>query len=180
MMRAIPQAAVAALFAGCLLAACGRTATQGELAAVDAMIQQNDSMSAEMDRTDTETLQHMEALFEAERPAMDKRFADTLNPREAEVLGNYHRAMAERLPDLLAQLSRERTELDSAALRLRDLRHDMQQGLLGRTRRTGALEAEKHWNTVLRQQLDSINARTRALVRDRRSWRAAIDSLLRP
>lgn len=180
MMRAIPQTAIAALLAACLLAACGHTPTQAELIAVDAMIQHTDSMSAEMDRADTDALRHMEALFEAERPALDKRFADTLNPREAEVLGNYHRAMAERLPGLLAQLAGERVELDSAGHRLRDLRHDMQQGLMGRAQRTSALDAEKRWNTTLRQQLDSINARTHALVRDRKAWRAAIDSLLRP
>ncbi|HRN37272.1 MAG TPA: hypothetical protein PLL18_10230, partial [Flavobacteriales bacterium] len=99
---------------------------------------------------------------------------------EAEVLGNYHRAMAERLPELLAQRSGLRARMDSAATRLHDLRHDMELGLMNSRKRSEALEAEKRWNVFLRQNLDSLNARTQSLVRDRKAWRAAIDSLLRP
>ena len=46
--------------------------------------------------------------------------------------------------------------------------------------RQNALRIEQQWNAVLRQDLDSITARTRALVRDRKSYRTTIDSLLRP
>src|SRR5690606_13826584 len=98
---------------------------------------------------------------------------------EAEVLGNYHRAMAERLPRLMQARRAERARLDSTLIRLRHLRHDLDQGLMTGKKRQAALHMEERWNTALRQDLDSLAARTQALIQERTSYRAAIDSLLR-
>ncbi len=167
--------------AGCTLAAsCTRPASAPEMEAVETLIQQNMAMASELRGQDTTALRHMATLFATEQPAIELRFRDTLRPREAEVLGNYHRAMAGRLPELLAQRALQRAQLDSAAIRLRNLRHDMEQGLLARGRREEALRIETQWSNILRARMDTLNARSQALVEERRTYRAAIDSLLHP
>lgn len=165
--------------AGCTLAAsCTRPASAPEMEAVETLIQQNMAMASELRGQDTAALRHMATLFAAERPAIELRFRDTLDPREAEVLGNYHRAMAGRLPELLAQRAIQRAQLDSAAMRLRNLRHDMEQGLLSPGRRQEALRMETAWNNILKARMDTIKARQSALEEERKSYRAAIDPLL--
>lgn len=173
-------AALAALFSGCLLASCTHHADPAELAAVQRLIQDTDSMNAEINGQNNAALRHMGALFEAERPAIEQRFRDTLLPHEAEVLGNYYRAMNERLPAVLETRRMEQARLDSTAQRLRNLRHDMEQGLMGKALRGQALAKEQQWNARLRQDLDSINVHTGALIRDRKNYRAAIDNQLHP
>lgn len=179
MTRAIPVAVLLALASGSLLSACSRPADPAELATVEKMIQQTESMRIELNSMDTTALRHMCSLFEAERPSIEQRFRDTLLPHEAEVLGNYHRAMAERLPDLLSARHVERARLDSTLIRLRNLRHDLEQGLLSKNKRQAALEMEQRWNSSLRQDLDTVAAITQVLIRDRTGYRASIDSLLR-
>lgn len=169
-----------ALLSGGMLAACTGAADPAQLATVEHLIQETESMKAELNSQDTSALRHMFALFEAERPAIELRFRDTLLPREAEVLGNYYRAMNERLPALLARRRAEQARLDSATQRLRDLRHDLEQGLLDKAKREQALAIEQQWNTRLRQDLDSITVHTGALVHDRRTYRTAINSQLHP
>jgi hypothetical protein len=137
-------------------------------------------MQTELEAMDTNALRHMQQLFDAERPGIEQRFRDTLLPGEAEVLGNYHRAMAERLPRLLMDRRTEQEQLDSTAARLRNLRHDLEAGLLNAAGRQQALDLEKRWNAALRQRLDRIGQESRQLIADRRTYRAGIDSLLHP
>ncbi len=179
-MRPIPAAAMIALVSGGLLAACAHSADPGQLAAVERLIGDTGNMNAELNNQDTAALAHMSALFEAERPAIGQRLRDTLLPREAEVLGNYFRAMNERLPLLIDERRAQQARLDSTARRLRNLRHDMEQGLMGKSKRRQALEMEQQWNVRLHQDLDSLAARTMALLHERRTYRAAIDSQLHP
>jgi hypothetical protein len=180
MTRPVPAVVPVALVLAGMLPACTHRATPEDLAAVERMIQANDSMRAELERADTNALRHTHALFEAERPAIAARFKDTLLPHEAEVLGNYHAAMSRRLPLLLDARAAELSRIDSAALRLRDLRHDMENGLMGKEERSKALAAEQRWGKYLRNTLDSLNLRTQNLLRDRRTLRSAIDTLLHP
>lgn len=179
MKRAIPAAVLLALIAGSLLPGCTTPASPQELAAVERMIQETESMRIQLNGPDTIALRHMGALFQAERPGIEQRFGDTLHRHEAEVLGNYHRAMAERLPRLMAARRAEQARLDSTLTRLRNLRHDLGEGLLNQRKRQAALHMEQRWNAVLRQDMDSLAARTRDLVQERAVYRAAIDSLLR-
>lgn len=179
-MRPVPAVAMIALLSGTFLAACNHTPDPIRLAAVERMIDQTEKMTAEMNDQDTNALRHMVSLFEAERPAIEQRFRDTLLPREAEVLGNYYRAMGERLPAVLAQRRTQQARLDSAAKRLRDLRHDMEHGLMGPNKCEQALAAEQQWQTRLRQDQDSIIRRTDVLRQERRTYRQAIDSQLHP
>ncbi len=180
MTRPVPAATLFALVLAGLFPACTHRASADEMAAVERMIQINDSMRSELESADTNALRHMHSLFEAERPAIEARFKDTLLPHEAEVLGNYHATMSRRLPLLLDARAAELARLDSAALRLRDLRHDMESGLMNKEHRNRAIQTEKHWGTMLRSTLDSLSLRTQDLLSDRRTLRAAIDSLLRP
>lgn len=179
MMRTIPAAVLLALGSGGLLTACTHRADPAEMATVERMIEKTDSMRMELIGMDTTALHHMHALFEAERPGIQQRFRDTLLPHEAQVLGNYHQAMAERLPELLARRHVEQARIDSTLMRLRDLRHDMDQGLMNKKAREKALALEKGWNASLRNNLDQVETATKELIRDRTSYRAAIDSLLR-
>ncbi|MBX2983510.1 MAG: hypothetical protein WBB32_15530 [Flavobacteriales bacterium] len=179
MKRAIPVAVLLALASGSLLSACSRPVDPAELATVERMIQQTESMRIELNSLDTNALRHMGSLFEAERPSIEQRFRDTLLPHEAEVLGNYHRAMAERLPMVLSARHTEQARLDSTLFRLRNLRHDLEQGLLNKNKRQAALEMEQRWNNALRDDLDSVASITQVLIRDRTAYRSAIDSLLR-
>jgi len=179
MKRAIPATVLLAFVAGSLMSGCTTPASPQELAAVERMIQQTESMRTQLNGPDTTALRHMGALFQAERPGIEQRFGDTLLRPEAEVLGNYHRAMAERLPRLMQARRAERARLDSTLIRLRHLRHDLDQGLMTGKKRQAALHMEERWNTALRQDLDSLAARTQALIQERTSYRAAIDSLLR-
>lgn len=180
MTRPVPVAAWLALMTVGMLPACTHRASPQERAAVERMILTTDSLRAELDRADTNALRHMGDLFRAERPAMEARFGDTLLPREAEVLGNYHRAMAEFLPAVLAQHQAYREHLDSTAGRLHQLRHDLEEGLLDQEQRRTALAMEQRWVELLRQETRHTNQQAEALIRDRGTWRAAIDSLLHP
>lgn len=179
MMRTIPAAVLLALGSGGLLTACTNHADPSEMATVERMIEKTDSMRLELIGMDTTALRHMHALFEAERPGIEQRFRDTLRPHEAQVLGNYHQAMDERLPRLLADRNVEQARIDSTLMRLRDLRHDMDQGLMNKKARDKALAVEKSWNTLLRNDLDQVEKATKQLIRDRTTYRSAIDSLLR-
>ena len=178
MTRAIPVAVLLALASGSLLSACSRPADPAEMATVEQLIQQTESMRIELNSSDTNALRHMGSLFVAEQPSIAQRFRDTLLPHEAEVLGNYHRAMAERLPMVLSARRAEQARLDTTLLRLRNLRHDLEQGLLSKNKSQEALDMEQRWNNALRQDLDSIDAITQKLIFDRRTYRSAIDSLL--
>ncbi len=180
MTRPIPVAGWLALVTVGMLPACTHQASQEELAAVERMIQATDSMRSELLRDDSNALHHMESLFRVERPAILARFGDTLLPHEAAVLGNYHRAMTERLPQLLAERHAEQIRLDSASARLHALQHDLEHGLLERDQRTRALAMEQRWNDLLRQETVHLKQATDGLIRERRSWRSAIDSLLHP
>lgn len=180
MTKAVPVAALPAFLLVGMLLACTHRAGTEELATVERMIQATDTMRAELDRADTNNLRHMGALFTAERPAIEARFRDTLQPHEAEVLGNYHRAMAERLPRLMAERQQERLRVDSTAGRLHNLRHDMELGLMPKDKRAHAIQVEQAWIAVLRKDLDGINDRTSILIGERKDYRLAIDSLLRP
>lgn len=179
MKRTIPAAVLLALGPGGLLTACTNLADPAEMATVEQMIDKTDSMRLELMGMDTARLHHMHALFEAERPSIEQRFRDTLLPHEAQVLGNYHRAMDERLPRLRADRLREQARLDSTLTRLRNLRHDMGEGLMGKKAREKALAMEKGWAASLRHDLDQVVAATEQLIRDRTAYRTAIDSLLR-
>ncbi len=174
------MAALLSLVSGGMLPACNPQADPAQLATVQRMIQATDSLRTALEQADTNALRHMEALFAAERPAIEARFGDTLLPNEAGVLGNYHRSMAERLPALLALRQMEQGRLDSTRSRLEDLRHDLEQGLLDGPARETALAMEKRWIQLLRQETDSIRRHTRQLIDDRTAWRATIDSLLHP
>lgn len=180
MTRPIPVALLAALVLAGMLPACTHPAGPDVMATVEQMIQATDSMRAQLDQADTNALRHMDALFQAERPAIEARFHDTLLPHAAEVLGNYHRAMAGRLPRLMVARHAQRTRLDSTRRRLYNLRHDLERGLMNRNRREEALRRERLWNMSLHRQADSIRVRTADLIHDRRIYRSAIDSLLRP
>ena len=177
MTRAIPAAVFLTLVSGGLITGCTRPTDPATMATVEQMIQQTDSLRTALNGMDTTALRHMQALFEAERPGIERRFKDTLREREAEVLGNYYRAMAERLPRLLADRRKEQERSGSTLLRLRDLRHDLAHGLLKKKEQQQALEMEKTWNSFLRNHLDRISADSQQLINDRRSYRAAIDSL---
>ena len=179
MMRTIPAAVLLALGSGGLLTACTNHADPSEMATVERMIEETDSMRMELIGMDTTALHHMHALFEAERPGIDQRFQDTLLPHEAQVLGNYYQAMAERLPRLLSDRNMEEARIDSTLMRLRNLRHDMDQGLMNKKTREKALALENEWNTSLRNDLDRVEVATKQLIRDRTTYRATIDSLLR-
>lgn len=180
MMRAIPAAAFLALTTGTLLSACNRPADPVRMAAVEGLIQETENMRTELDGADTNALRHMQLLFEAERPGIERRFQDTLTPHEAEVLGNYYHAMAARLPRLLAARAAEQARLDSTLVRLRDLHHDFSAGLMDQARQDEALAMERRWATALRQALAQTTTDGEQLSRDRRQFRAGIDSILRP
>jgi len=179
MMRTIPAAVLLALGSGGLLTACTHRADPSEMAIVERMIEETDSLRMELIGMDTTALHHMHALFEAERPGIEQRFRDTLRPHEAQVLGNYHQAMAERLPRLMAERHTEETRIDSTLMRLRNLRHDMDQGLMNKEARENALAMEEGWNSSLRNDLGQVEMATKQLILDRTTYRAAIDSLLR-
>ncbi|MCC6838567.1 MAG: hypothetical protein IT230_00265 [Flavobacteriales bacterium] len=180
MTRPVPAVLLVALVTVGMLPACTHRATPQELAAVERMIIATDSMRAVLDRADTNALHHMGARFTAERAGIEARFRDTLLPHEAELLGNYHRAMAERLPRLLAERRAGHALLDSSANRLADLRHDLELGLLDPESRREALAMEQQWATALHHQTDSLVRLTNRLISDRQRWRAAIDTLLLP
>ena len=179
MMRTIPAAVLIALGPGILLTSCTHRADPSEMASVDQLIEKTDSMRLELTGMDTTALHHMHALFEAERPGIEQRFRDTLLPHEAQVLGNYHQAMAERLPRLMAERNREQARIDSTLMRLRNLRHDMGGGLMNRKTRKKALDMEMGWNRSLRNDFDQVEIATKQLILDRSTYRSAIDSLLR-
>lgn len=179
MMRSPLAAGLAMLAWGCI-PACTRPADPADLAVVERLIRSNEQMQQELNRMDAETLHHMSSLFEAERPAIERRFQDTLLPREAEVLGNYYRAMGEQLPRLLDSRNRQHQRLDSMAQRLLALRHDLEQGIMRRKQREQALAMEQQWDALLRSELDTLAVHTRTLVDQRRTLRAAIDPMLHP
>jgi hypothetical protein len=180
MKRAIPVLAFLALLTATSQQACRRTSEPEYLAATEHLAKHMDSLRMALDNMDTAAITHMHALFISERPAIELRFKDTLSPQEAEILGNYHRAMAVTLPRVMGDRKRLSERLDSTRQRLGNLRHDLDQGLLARDRQRQAVAVEKVWDSTLTNDVERLRDDIGQLEKDRLKYRSAIDPLLHP
>jgi len=180
MKRAIPAWAFLALLTATLQQACRRTSEPEFIAATEDMAKHTDSLRMSLDNMDTAAITHMYALFTSERPAIEQRFKDTLSPQEAEILGNYHRAMAVTLPRVMGDRQRLYARLDSTRQRLGNLRHDLDQGLLDKKQQRQAIETEQAWDSTLTNDVERLRADIGQLEKDRLKYRSAIDPLLHP
>ena len=180
MKRAIPAWAFLALLTATLQQACRRSSEPALIATTEQLAKHTDSLRMELDNMDTAAITHMHALFISERPAIELRFKDTLSPQEAEILGNYHRAMAVTLPRVMGDRQRLSARLDSTRRRLDNLRHDLDQGLLNKKQQRQAVEVEQQWDSTLTNDVERLRSDIDQLEKDRLKYRSAIDPLLHP
>jgi hypothetical protein len=180
MKRAIPAWAFLALLTATLQQACRRTSEPEYLIATEHLVKHTDSLRTAIENMDTAAITHMHALFLSERPAIEKRFKDTLSPQEAEILGNYHRAMAVTLPRVMGDRKRIEDRLDSSRRRLGNLRHDLEGGLLNKKEQRQAVAVEQAWDSTLTKDVERLRADIAQLEKDRLKYRSAIDPLMHP
>ncbi len=180
MKRAIPAWAFLALLTATLQQACRRTSEAEYVTATEHLAKHTDSLRTALENMDTAAITHMHALFLSERPAIEQRFKDTLSPQEAEILGNYHRAMAVTLPRVMGDRKRLSARLDSTRRRLDDLQHDLDQGVLNKEQQGQAVAVEQAWDSTLTDDVERLHSDIEQLEKDRSKYRSAIDPLLHP
>lgn len=180
MKRAIPAWAFLALLTATLQQACRRTSEPEYIVATERLVKHTDSLRTALDNMDTAAITHMHALFISERPAIELRFKDTLAPQEAEILGNYHRAMAVTLPRVMGDRKRLGQRLDSTYRRLSDLQHDLDQGLLSKKDQEQAVALEQAWDSTLTNDVERLRTDIDQLEKDRLKYRSAIEPLMHP
>ena len=138
-----------------------------------------DSLQGRLAEMDTASLLHMRDLFTVEREGIEVRFKDTLPLAEAEVLGNYYRAMAGTLPRILDDRLRLRALLKGASDRLEDLQHDLCTGHLQMKESATALSVEGAWCDRYTMEVRALITESTKLQQDRAALRESAAAFLR-
>lgn len=180
MKRPIPAAAVPALLCALAVAGCVRQVDPVGMHAVNVLSFRIDSLKGRLAEMDTASLLHMGRLFSAEREGMERRFKDTLGVAEAEVLGNYYRAMGGTLPHVMDERLRLHALLANASQRLEDLQHDLCSGFISRTEAGQAVRVETEWCDRLSKDMAMLTAEAVKLQKDRAELRAKAAEFLHP
>lgn len=179
MMRAIPAATVPVLLLAAVCAGCGCAVDTSNMHAVNTLAHRIDSLKDRLADMDTASLLHMRDLFTAEREGIESRFRDTLPLAEAEVLGNYYRAMGGTLPRILDDRVRLQGLLSEASQRLEHLQHDICDRRIDLKGTAKALAVENAWCDRFMRDVGTLLTETAKLQRDRVALRSAAADFLR-
>lgn len=159
------------------LGGCRRDSDPALVAELDSLITHLDSLDGAFAAIDMAEHLAMDSVFQGQVPALKQAFLDTLDRDTALLLGNYYRAMTKSQRRLLGEYGRLRTELDSSLKKVRDLRKDVDRGLIPMPqRRTFADQEMKVGRELDRQVTVLLNSRATVL----RHWpdRPAVDAIL--
>ena len=179
MIRAIPAAAFPALLLAAVCAGCGGAVDPASMHIVNTLSHRIDSLRERLAEMDTTALLHMRDLFTVEQEGIETRFKDTLPLAEAEVLGNYYRAMAGTLPRILDDRQRLQALLGNSSKRLEDLQHDLCTGHMQMNEAATALSVETAWCDRYTVETRALIAESAKLQRDRAALRGSAAAFLR-
>ena len=112
------------------LGGCQRDSDPALVSELDSLIVHLDSLEAAFAAIEPAEHQHMDSVFQGQVVALQQAFMDTLQQDTALLLGNYYRAMTKSQRRLLGEYGRVRTALDSSLKKVRDLRRDVDRGLI--------------------------------------------------
>lgn len=143
------------------------------------MLLTSDSLIAVTRALDTTAVAHHRALFLADRDLIEKRFADTLLPSEAALLGNYYRLMQELAPQVLNGLRTLAMQLDSSHERLGALSHDVSWGLGDRDRESRNLDMEAAAQQRAKQAVTELGGLLGHLAEQQDKLRQGTEPLIR-
>ena len=179
MIRAIPAAAIPALLLAAVCSGCGCAVDSASMHTVNRLSHRIDSLQGRLTEMDTASLLHMRDLFTVEREGVEVRFKDTLPLAEAEVLGNYYRAMAGTLPRILDDRLRLQAVLANSSKRLEDLQHDICTGHMQMKEIATALSVETAWCDRYTLETHALISESVKLQHDRAMLRASAAAFLR-
>lgn len=174
MRKALPVVVLAwAVAAGC---AC--PVDPASLHAVNRLGHCADSLQGRLLAMDTASLWQMRDRFATEQEAIRQRFRDTLPLAEAQVLGNYWRAMDGTLPRIIDERARLLALLKGSARRVEQLQHDLCNGRIGAKETQAALNVEKAWCARHAMEVRNVEAGAEQLANERTALRTAAMDLL--
>lgn len=112
-------------------ASCRGTGDPVKVRAIDSLLVHVDDLLLELGTIDLSRFTHMDSTFRtSRRQAIEDLLRDTLDRREALLVGDHFRAMDQSVPQVLEGTPRAITELEHCKQQLKDLRHDIDHGLL--------------------------------------------------
>jgi hypothetical protein len=129
MSARIPLFALAA-FLLLSIGACKRSADAKNLASVDSMIVATDTLLASLRVIDGAELHRLDSVHASLSGALQRMLQDTVKKEDALALGNYHRAMGKTLGKVLKNEVQVRADLQMLQKQLRNLRTDVNNGIL--------------------------------------------------
>ena len=159
------------------LGGCQRDSDPALVSELDSLIVHLDSLEVAFAAIDPAEHQHMDSVFQGQVVALQQAFMDTLQQDTALLLGNYYRAMTKSQRRLLGEYGRVRTALDSSLKKVRDLRRDVDRGLIPLPdRRLYADQEKKIGEELDRQVTVLLNSHATVL----RHWpdREAVEAIL--
>jgi hypothetical protein len=168
--------ALIALAWGVLANACRRSADAANLQAVDSLITTVDAAILTLNELDPARFDRAAAAFAQREGDFQRRFQDTLERSEAELLGDQYLAL-NAADDMASDHRRTLQELRGSAERLRALRRDVMNAAMPLEEEKVALATETQVQQLLRENVDQTIANYRII---QQAWDRlpATDSLL--
>ena len=159
------------------LGSCRRDSDPVLVAELDSLITHLDSLDQAFRAIDEDEHRAMDSVFKRQVPALQQAFVDTLDRDTALLLGNYYRTMTKSLGRLVKEHAQVRSGLDSSLKKVRDLRRDVDRGLIPMPeRRAYTDQEEKIASDLDRQVTVLLNSRENVM----RHWakRDSVDAIL--
>jgi hypothetical protein len=138
-----PLPTVSLWLAGLLLCpACKQPASPGQLTAVDSLIVANQAALLTLRELDGSRFLRLDSMLHAKGPAIRRRFSDTLQPSEAQLLAPLYLGLrdAARMGSDQADLLQRIAARDE---RLQILREDLRQVRMGSNKAAGIIDLER-------------------------------------
>ena len=179
MSTRVPLAIMAAFL---LLAhsGCRRPADAHNLATVDSLLHVTDSLINAVKTLDIARIRRIDSLYALKAERVEQRMRDTLNKQEALALGNYHRTMSKDPGRTLKGQPSVLARLDVSLLQLKNLRNDVEKGLLEPAVESKYILDERAALARASADAETVFAGFATIVRDDGQYGAAVEALLAP
>jgi hypothetical protein len=151
-----------ALAWGGLVNACRRSADAASMQAVDSLITTVDAAILTLNELDPARFDRAASAFITRENEFNRRFNDTLQREEAELLGGQYLAL-QAAGDMAADHRRTLQELRGSAERLRALRRDVMNAVMPLEEEKKAIGTEAQVHQVLRANVDQAIANYRTI-----------------
>lgn len=160
------------------LGSCRRDNDPALVAELDSLITHLDSLDQAFRAIDADAHRAIDSVFKGQVPALQQAFLDTLNRDTALLLGNYYRAMTKSLGRLVSEHGQVRNDLDSALKKVRDLRRDVDRGLIPMPERRAYADQEEQIAADLDRRVTVMLNRRETIARH---WaeRGSVDAILK-